>query len=265
MKSQLQSDQKLDAKFLFAETIATIFVKYFTNQDVDPCDEVFQNMISSFDAVFQEVNEGCIGDVLPFLMPFINKSEFVELTRKVRAFSNQCFDPVIRQRVGGEVLDQNNNKQKIQPVKESNVINDLLETVENNPEMTLEHVIFAFEDIIGGHSAVSNSLIRIILELAKNPEVQKNIREEIREHAAGFPTMSDRLTYLEASIWEAFRFISSPIVPHVATQDTTINGKFQNFVLNEMQRKLKKSRSFFSEYLYPTGCDTSILVPFHEY
>lgn len=72
---------------------------------------------------------------------------------------------------------------------------------------------------------MSNSLVRIILQLAKNPDVQQKIREEVREQASGFPTMGDRLTYTEAAIWESFRFISSPIVPHVAKTDTTINGK----------------------------------------
>jgi cytochrome P450 family 307 subfamily A len=226
MKSQTQSGQMIDLKMQFAESIASIFIKYFTNIDVNSEDEVFQNMITAFDVVFQEVNSSCIGDVLPYLMPFINKSEYVDLNAKIRTFTEKrCFEPILKQRAGGEVQDENNNSHKPQSKKESNVINDLLDLVDNNEDITLEHVFYAFEDIIGGHAAVSNSLIRIIRLLARNPQVQKKIREEVRDRVSGFPTVTDRLTYTEATIWEAFRFISSPIVPHVATVDTTINGK----------------------------------------
>lgn len=152
LKSQVGSNkEKIDAKPQFASTVASIFVKYFTNMDVDPNDELFQNMVAAFDIIFQEINSACVGDVLPFLMPFINKSEYVELNRKVREFTDiRCFAPVKALRAGGEIQDENNNCGKAQPEKVPNVINDLLDLVDTDKEVTQEQASFVFEDMLGG-------------------------------------------------------------------------------------------------------------------
>jgi len=87
------------------------------------------------------------------------------------------------------------------------------------------------EDIIGGHSAVANFVVKVLGFVAPNKEVQQNIQAEIdsllNERNEKSVEIADRnkLVYLEAVIMECLRMISSPIVPHVANQDSTIDGK----------------------------------------
>jgi cytochrome P450 family 307 subfamily A len=91
--------------------------------------------------------------------------------------------------------------------------------------------LFALEDIIGGHSAVANFVVKVLGFIAGNKEVQKNIQAEVdnllNERSEKSVLIGDRnkLIYTEATIMESLRIISSPIVPHVASKDSTIDGE----------------------------------------
>lgn len=92
--------------------------------------------------------------------------------------------------------------------------------------------LFALEDIIGGHSAVANFVCKTLAFVAQNKDVQKNIQTEVdnllNERSEKSVLIGDRnkLIYTEATIMESLRIISSPIVPHVAAQDSSIDGEF---------------------------------------
>lgn len=97
------------------------------------------------------------------------------------------------------------------------------------PTMTWDMAIFALEDIVGGHSAVGNLLVKILAYLATRPHVQKIAQMEIDgiETTGNFVGLENRgsMPYTEAIILEAIRLIASPIVPHVANQDSSIAGE----------------------------------------
>lgn len=84
--------------------------------------------------------------------------------------------------------------------------------------------------MIGGHSAVGNFVVKTLAFLVKHPEVQKEIQSEVDQLLNGRDlkdiTVNDRteLIYTEAAILESLRLISSPVVPHVASDDSTISG-----------------------------------------
>lgn len=83
------------------------------------------------------------------------------------------------------------------------------------------HALFA-----GGHSAVGNFLTKLFAFLVAEPEVQRRIQEEIDAQVGVDPvTISHRLVYTHAVIYEAIRLISSPIVPRVANQTSQLGGK----------------------------------------
>lgn len=86
------------------------------------------------------------------------------------------------------------------------------------------------EDIIGGHTAIGNLLVKVLGFVATRPNVQKVAQEEIDSLgiAGNFVGLENRrsLPYVEAIILETIRIIASPIVPHVANQDSSIAGKF---------------------------------------
>ncbi len=93
--------------------------------------------------------------------------------------------------------------------------------------------MFEIGDLIGGHSAVGNLLMRLIGHLAVNQSVQQDMHIEAHNAINRDPNNNERLITLEyrplmplteASILETLRIASSPIVPHVTNQDTTLQG-----------------------------------------
>jgi len=211
----------------FNQLLAGIFMHYFFNLDVVDGEENegFQKMVTGFEDIFQEINEECIGDIFPSLMTFIDKSWYHQSTENVRNFlMSQCVEPRIAARA--QKVDLNNNESpKGDAEKTGDLLDSFLDYIDNNDDMTLDKAMFSIEDIVGGHSAISNFILRALCFLANEPEAQAEIRAEVARNTNGIATISDKLPYTEAAVWEMTRFISSPIVPHVATADTTIDGK----------------------------------------
>ncbi|KAL1304890.1 hypothetical protein AAFC00_003808 [Neodothiora populina] len=83
-----------------------------------------------------------------------------------------------------------------------------------------------------GHETASSSLGFAIYLLAKNPDVQRRLREEVRsrlpspsEHATMTPEVLDSLTYLHAVCQESLRLYNPiPILHRTAVVDTTLLG-----------------------------------------
>lgn len=104
--------------------------------------------------------------------------------------------------------------------------------------MPWEIVLFEIGDLIGGQSAVGNLLMRLLGHVAVNEDIQDELFSEakkVQEQLQIDIINLDHRSFLplhEASVFETLRIASSPIVPHVATQDTTIQGwiKFYIFI-----------------------------------
>lgn len=119
--------------------------------------------------------------------------------------------------------------------EQSDYVDSLVDHVTQNcePKMEWETALFALEDILGGHSATGNFLVKVFGFIGQRPEVQRRIQAEVDATLTKKTTgnthcieLSDRnqMPYTEAVIMEALRLIASPIVPHVASQDSTIGG-----------------------------------------
>ena len=93
--------------------------------------------------------------------------------------------------------------------------------------MSLDHALYAIEDILGGHCAVANFAIRALIDIATRPRVQTEVRAEIQSVLGGDDfSLADKksLTYLQATFYETVRHTCSAIVPHVANRNTSIAG-----------------------------------------
>jgi len=171
-------------------------------------------MIVNFDKVFYEVNQGYAADFLPWLNPLHTRhlEQLNQWSHQIREF---ITTEIIADRtpgvVGGEMTDY---------------VDDLLANVYSGSDnsLDLESALFALEDIIGGHSAVANFLMKIIALIVRRPDIQNRIREEAATVAPGTIPIPSRVPYTEAVLLEGLRLISSPIVPHVANQDNSIAG-----------------------------------------
>lgn len=105
----------------------------------------------------------------------------------------------------------------------------LLLHLEEDDTLTWQHIIYELEDFLGGHSAIGNLIMLALGNVARRPQVAQRIREEALAATGGLRCvdLSDKavMPFTEATILETLRVASSPIVPHVASEDTSIAGK----------------------------------------
>lgn len=100
---------------------------------------------------------------------------------------------------------------------------------ENTSNDALDHVDVdvIVEDLVGGYPVVTNMMMWGLLMVANEPEVQEKLFEEYQSIVgSGVPGPMNRtdLVYSEAVMYEVLRIVCSPIIPHVANQDTEIQG-----------------------------------------
>ncbi|XP_066261781.1 cytochrome P450 307a1-like [Euwallacea similis] len=223
---QIQNDGlSVELKPLLMRACADIFLTHFCSKSFTWVDSNFGKMVEDFDEVFYEVNQGYAADFLPFLLPLHQRKmqRMNALTHEIRNFVNT---EVIKNKFETYDVDLEPSdylESLIRYVKMQNNNDD-----QKHSSMDWETALFALEDIIGGHCAVGNFLTRLFAFLVHEPQVQQKIQKEIdtfigSERAV---SISDRnqLVYTEAVIYEAIRLISSPIVPRVANQTSSIGG-----------------------------------------
>lgn len=217
------SSTSVPAKPLILHSCANIFVTYLCSKSFPLEHTGFRSMVENFDKVFYEVNQGYAADFLPFLMPLHHRNMM-----RMGAWSHE-----IRRFVVENIISERMNSwDGLVPEKDylDCLVNHLKTDAE--PHMSWNATLFVMEDIIGGHSAIGNLLVKILGFLATRPDVQKTAQEEIDAVgiAGDFVGLENRgsLPYVEAIILEAIRIIASPIVPHVANQNSSIAGKFNH-------------------------------------
>ncbi|XP_053214587.1 cytochrome P450 307a1-like [Panonychus citri] len=180
---------------------------------------------------------------------------------------------------GMEDLDGNDSKM---------FLDQMLEYYYENPkEFCYSHVVYSLSDLIGASSAISNLIMNIIGHLAMDEEVQEEIYQQIeataRQHKIDTITLKHRphIPLVDSCVLEALRFSSSPIVPHVSTEDTTIGGYFvpkgtmiyfNNWPLNFSTKRYTKPEQFIpSRFVCPSDDNNNktmqlkkpeVLIPF---
>ncbi|XP_014225215.1 cytochrome P450 307a1-like [Trichogramma pretiosum] len=210
-------------KPIIMRTIANIFTNYMCSMSFGYDDAKFNEIVTTFDKIFWDINQGYALDFLPWLKPFYKKhlDTLNDWASTIRSF----------------LLERIINK-KYEKLQNGGKPSDFTETLLEHhlsPEsdLTWEHIMFELEDFIGGHSAVGNLLTMIFVYLAKNPEAQRKIYDEVerlkfgkRQREDYVVSLYDReeLPYTEAVMWETLRMSSSPIVPHVAITDTSLGN-----------------------------------------
>lgn len=211
------SSRPVDVKRKLLLTTGNIFLRYFCSTGFDDTPE-FDRFVTDFDQIFYEVNQGYAYDFLPALSLFY-QSDMKRVQKHSANIRNFVLENVIKNRSDG--IRENS--------PEKDYVDALLKNVkfDKDVRLDLESALFSLEDIIGGHSAVANFLVKLLTFLVQDENVQRKIKEEAETRGKDFITLDDRcfMPYTEAVVMETLRLLSSPIVPHVANQDTTISGK----------------------------------------
>ncbi|XP_057322643.1 cytochrome P450 307a1-like [Microplitis mediator] len=257
---------KVAVKPLVLSTCANIFTGYFCARRFDWSDNDFRRMIENFDGVFWEVNQGYAADFLPFLMPFHRKNldQVAEYTHEIREF---VVDKIVseRRRNWAPVSDSS---------EEACYLDNLIEHIQSkaSPEMSWDTALYALEDIIGGHAAIGNLLVKVFGFLVNHRHVQERAQKEIDslhivENTVGLEHKKS-LPYVEGIILEAVRLVASPIVPHVANKHSSVAGFsvekdtfifLNNYELN-MSKELWKDPESFDPQRFITS-ENKILKP----
>lgn len=219
MIANISENKPFPLKPLILNACYNVFTSHFCSKRFGN-DSKTMKTIEAFDEIFWEVNQGYAADFLPFLLPFHNKNlkRMNDLTEYIREYITNYI-----------IEDRYNNYAGEEP---TDYVESLIRSVkmEESPDMDWNAAMFALEDIIGGHSAVGNFLMKVLGYLVTNPEAQMKIQEEIDEvlkDGNGDVSIFDRnqMPYSESVIFEAIRLIASPIVPRVANQDSSVNGR----------------------------------------
>lgn len=213
--------RRVDLKNMLLHTCANVFMTYFCSTRFSRSYGRFREFVRNFDEVFYEVNQGSACDFLPSLTP-LYRWHF----KKIRAWSS-----AIREFMVTEVFDRR-RAAWVPGTKPVDFVDNLLDAVtqpDRDDGFDLDAGLYSLEDIIGGHSAITNFIIKTLGFMVDRPDVQRRIQEEADAvvRASGSVGLADRslMPYTEACVYESLRLIASPIVPHLANRDTSVDGK----------------------------------------
>ena len=245
----------VDMKGLIMKACGNIFNEYFCSLPrSDYNDKTFSDYVHNFDEIFWEVNNGRACDFLPWLMPFMMGplKKMDKYTSHVRNFvEEEVIEPKRQHRVerrssidgtknNGDFLDSLMSYIDEDVVDEEETYEEEYKRSErrgSDVKIDRQTALFALEDILGGHCAVGNITLRIINDLAENNNTieennytaQERIQHELDVNIGAGKTVSldnkKDLHWMTAAMHETIRLTCSPIVPHQASKDSTINGK----------------------------------------
>nr|AKH03498.1 cytochrome P450 307F1 [Paracyclopina nana] len=222
--------ETIDLKPLIIKGCANIFSQYFCSTErFDYENYNFAQYCNSFDEIFWEVNNGRAVDFLPWLMPFYENS--------TACFAMKKATCVVRSFVKEFIINAKRLSQG--PHANSSTPKDFLDTImvylndekslKQEAILTSQTALFALEDILGGHSAVANIILRILYDISLQKEYAAKITgqiEIVQSDKIGLISLEEkhRLPVIVAAMHETIRLTCSPIVPHQATQDSSIGG-----------------------------------------
>lgn len=223
-------NQTINARPFLLFTTANIFYQYLCSKRFSRDDTNFAEVVRIYDLVFRQLFQGFAIDFMPWLKLF-NGQKLQELKDLAENVSN-VTEPLFVEHE--KDIDYNNPRDLI------DIFLSHLKENEGKPDaLTREDAEVIIDDLIGGHSVLGNLWLWGLYLLAANPEVRENIRKEVASVTGNqrAPSMEDRLNmpYTEATSLELLRVIASPIIPHVATTDTSIQGDYfiLFYILNE--------------------------------
>lgn len=210
--------QDFKVKPFIMQACANMFSQYMCSVRFDYNDAGFLQMVRHFDEIFWEINQGYAVDFMPWLAPFYHK-HMNKLSRWSAEIRDFILQRIIHEREQSFGDDE----------PERDFTDALLKSLREDPTVSRDTIMYMLEDFLGGHSAIGNLVMLALGYIAKHPEIGSRIQQEIdhvTENNKRNVTLYDTesMPYTVATIFEVLRYSSSPIVPHVATEDTCIAG-----------------------------------------
>lgn len=227
LQANVAQSKPINLKPILMTACANVFTQYMCSTRFGYNDTDFQKTVRLFDEIFWEINQGYAIDFMPWLLP-IYRRHMKKLNRWGQVIRGFILKYIIEEHI--QSIDMKNLRDFTDALL-FHMINENQDQ-QGKAALTRNQVLYELEDFLGGHSAVGNMLMRAVGELCNNPDVMKQVQEEIQQTTGGQRpvVLEDRpmMPYTESVLLETLRLSSSPIVPHVANQDTTIAGNFLN-------------------------------------
>jgi len=222
--NETTANREIDMKSILLKSCSNIFSNYFCQKERSDYDDANHNSyVENFDEIFWEVNNGRAMDFMPWLFSLMGST-----LNKISKTSHKIRHYVVENIIKNKQCERQDRMEK-GDYRQEDLLDTLMDNIDSDDENRIseEEMLFAIEDMLGGHTAVANITIRILYDLARHQEDQKQIREETSaklgsreyklEDKNGFP-------YTTAAIQETIRLCCSAIVPHMANKDTTLAG-----------------------------------------
>lgn len=241
-QAELRTDKHwLVTKSDFRWLCADIFMEFLCNEKRSHQDTQFDFFVYGCDVVFWDINQSYLIDFLPFLTSlgvghsYLKRLEYV--TGRLRSFvDDEIFLP--RHEKLLDLLSAQNKRlddlkdifadtQELVGGSDCDYLDSLiLEYMSESTSMSLADYKVGFSDLLAGHSAVANMIMRLLGHLSFHQEYQDMIYEESKRVDIDKLDHKPSLPVTEAALQEALRLASSPIVPHVASEDTNIGDYY---------------------------------------
>lgn len=210
--------QDFHLKSMISQTCFNMFSQYMCTERFDYDDVAFQGIVHHFDEIFWEINQGYAVDFMPWLAPFYKGH-----MQRVASWSTN-----IRRFILSRIIEKRESRLNLEE-PEQDFTDALLRSLARDTDVDRNTIIFMLEDFLGGHSAIGNLVMLILGYVCLYPQIGERMQEEIdlvTENGSRKVTLFDteKMPYTVATIYEVLRYSSSPIVPHVATEDVCVSG-----------------------------------------
>nr|XP_014097251.1 cytochrome P450 307a1-like [Bactrocera oleae] len=217
LKESNNNSKHIPIKSFVQRACANMFFQYMCSVRFEYNDYDFCEVVDFFDEIFWEINQGYAVDFLPWLALFYKNhmSKLIHWSSTIRRF------------ILNRIINKRNELNSSQP--QEDFTDALLNSLTEDKNVSRDTIMFMLEDFIGGHSAVGNLVMLTLIYLVKHPNVANKIQLEAdsvsgkEQRIISFYDI-DSMPFTMATILEVLRCSSSPIVPHVATEDTVICG-----------------------------------------
>lgn len=224
---------KEDILFLTSD----IFMDFLCNESYAHSDPEYRDFVYGCDFVFWDINQSYLIDFLPFLTSLGLGFSYLKRLKRVTDFlrdfiDDKIFEPRRQKHIESckkgvdkfkGVLSEHTNEEDEEEKSEDYLDTIIAEHLSEVTSMSLADYKVGFADLLAGHAAVANILIRLLGHLALDETIQEMICKEAERADIYNLTHKPSLPMTEAAMQEALRIASSPIVPHVAREDTCID------------------------------------------
>lgn len=206
-----------------------IFMDFLCTESRPHSDSKYKEFVLGCDFVFWDINQCYLIDFLPYLtsfgVGFTHLRKLKRITDFLRDYiDDQIFDPRYKKhtKLGGTERPDDGQEEDI--IKDHDYLDSIVaECIGKVTSMSLADYKVGFADLLAGHAAVANILIRLLGHLALDEKIQDMICDEVNKAKIQNLSHKPSLPVTEAAMQEALRIASSPIVPHVAREDTSID------------------------------------------